>query len=115
MIKINEKAARKPADGKDYGEDPNARRFEEKAEIRHRNALLFHKALPIVVAAIVIFLIFLLFIVLPVAHMEENANIGYFGALIATGRGIFMALLTIVLSDFLGRLYKYIKKQSDID
>jgi len=109
--------AEKPVDYTTVGDDPDAKRKEEKAEAMHGNIIWLYKVLPKVAVAVLVFLLILFVAILPLSAMElsDNSRLRLLQewsvAFISTGSTAGVTLITLIVYEVVKRMFSFLEKR----
>ena len=109
-------ATEKPKVSRDFGDDPDAKRKEDIKSAEHRTKLLVHWIFRILIVGGVIFVLALFFFILPLSAMDlayDNPLLPlqrWAVAFLSTAWTAGIALLTLVITDLMKKLFDILKK-----
>ncbi|MCL2526980.1 MAG: hypothetical protein FWE42_01080 [Defluviitaleaceae bacterium] len=110
-------SAEKPVDYTTVGDDPDAKRKEEKAEAVHSNIIWIYKVLPKAAVAVLIFLLVLFVAILPLSVMElsDYSRLRLLQewsvAFISTGSTAGATLITLIVYEVVKRVFRFLEKR----
>ena len=115
MKKYSDIKATRPTTYTNVGEDPDAKRKEERADAMHKFIMWLYGALPLFTMLVFIFLLLLFFVILPMSEMTlgyESFSQGFRDwtrAFIATASTAGVTLVTLIVYEIVKRTFKFLE------